>query len=59
MKDQLYQFYSTLNYIHSYMFCMAKEALKPLKSTTKSSSDAWNLDLPASNGRGHFRNMSL
>jgi hypothetical protein len=40
MKEQLYPFYSTLNYIHSYTFCMAKEAINALKSTTKSSSDA-------------------
>jgi len=58
MEDQLYPFYNTLNYIHSHTFCMAKEALNALKSTTKSSSDAWNLNIPASSGRGSFRNMS-
>jgi hypothetical protein len=40
MEDQQYPFYNTLNYIHTYTFCMAKEILNALKPTTKSSSDA-------------------
>jgi hypothetical protein len=59
MEDQQYPFYNLLNYIHSYTFCMIKETLNTLKSTTKSNnSDAWNLDIPSSNGRGSFCNMS-
>jgi len=56
MKDQLYQFHNAFNDIHSYTY---KEALDALKSTTKSSSDAWNLDIPASNVRGSFCNVTM
>jgi hypothetical protein len=42
-----------------YTFCTAKKALNALKSSGKSSSDAWYLDIPASNGGGSYRNMSL
>jgi hypothetical protein len=56
--DKLYPTYSKFNYIYSYTFCIAKKALNALKSSGKSSSDAWYLDIPASNGGGSYRNVT-
>ena len=33
VQDKLYPTYNTFNYIHSYTFCVATEALNSLKST--------------------------